>query len=99
MGAMGRKKIHKSFIIRLCILAFVIYAAVMIVDMQVTLTEQQRHLDELAETYNTQFLENKELERRLVSQKNEGMDKEYIERVARDEFNYVYPNERVFKEN
>jgi cell division protein FtsB len=77
----------------------VIYAVVMILDMQGTLTEQQRQLDVLAETYNTQFLENKELERRLVSQRDEGMDKEYIERVARDEFNYVYPNERVFKEN
>jgi cell division protein FtsB len=92
---MPRKKIRKSLILRFCILAFVIYAAVMIVDMQVTLTEQQRHLDVLSMNRDAQFLENKELERR-IGENQDGMDEEYIERVARDRFDYVYPDERVF---
>jgi cell division protein FtsB len=92
---MPRKKNRKSLILRFCILAFVIYAAVMIVDMQVTLTEQQRHLDALTSTRDMQFLENKELERR-IGENQDGMDEEYIERVARDRFDYVYPDERVF---
>jgi cell division protein FtsB len=95
---MARKKIRKSMVLRLCVFAIVVYAVVMIVDMQMTLTEQQRQLGSLAETYEFQRLENKELERQLERQAEDGMDREYIERIARDEFDYVYPDERVFKD-
>lgn len=87
-----RKKSRKSVILRICIIAFTFYAAVMLVDMQVTLSERRQDLDELKQAYENQRLENKELERQLDME----MDDEYIERIARDKLDYVYPDERVF---
>lgn len=86
------QKNRKSFVFRLCIFAFVVYAAVMLVDMQVTLADRNQELEQLALSYETQRLENKELERRLAA----GVDDDYIERIARDELDYVYPDERVY---
>ena len=89
---MKRKEVsRKSFILRLCIVAFVAYAALLLVDMQVNLSEHKRNLEVLDEHLEVQRLENKELERRLSQDVNE----EYIERMAR-EMEFVAPDERVF---
>lgn len=87
-----QNKPRKNVILRLCIFAFVLYAAVMLVDMQVQLASRKQEADELAARVDEQFLANKELERRLQA----GAGDEYIERVAREELDYVYPDEKVF---
>lgn len=87
-----KKKTNKNILLRLCIFAFVVYAAVTLVDMQVTLAARKEELAGLKQTYQDKFVENKDLERQLAV----GTDEEYIERVARDKLDYVYPGDRVF---
>jgi len=86
------KKAKKSFILRICIFAFVVYAAVQLVDMQMSLGARKQELSELQVRLETQRLANKDLERQLA----EGVDEEYIERVARERLEYVAPDETVF---
>lgn len=89
---MKRKKNRKNIILRVCIFAFVVYAAVILIDMQVNLADKKQELIALELTIEAQRLENAELERQLDA----GADDEYIERVARDQLDYVYPEERVY---
>lgn len=88
----AKLKNRKSVILRLCMVLVVTYAAIYLIDMQVTLSARAEQLDELTQAVEAQRLANKELERQLEA----GVDEEYIENVARDKLDYVYPNERVF---
>lgn len=87
-----KKKSRKNFIMRLCVFAFVVYAAVLLIDMQVTLSSRKQELETLRVSVREQELANKELERQLA----DGVDDAYIEREARAKLDYVYPNEWVF---
>ncbi len=57
----------------------------------VSIGDKQKEYDELVERYNEQVLQNAELKALL-----EESDDEYIERVAREKLDMVYPGERVF---
>ncbi|WRS28234.1 septum formation initiator family protein [Oscillospiraceae bacterium MB08-C2-2] len=87
-----KKKQTKNLIVRLMLLAFVIYASVVLIDMQVSVGQRKKELAQLQVQYEQQRIANKELERQLAI----GDDKDYIERVARDKLDYVAPEERVF---
>lgn len=87
-----KKKNGKNIILRICIFAFVVYAAVQLVDMQITLGNRRQELEELRVRYETQRLANKDLERQLA----QGVDEEYIERTAREKLEFVAPDERVY---
>ncbi|MDR2909457.1 MAG: septum formation initiator family protein [Oscillospiraceae bacterium] len=82
----------KSIFVRICIFLFIAYAAVLLVDMQVSLAGQKQELNDLRILHEDQRLENKELERQL----QQGADQEYIERIAREKLDYVAPDERVY---
>ena len=90
--AAKQQKSKKSVFLRLCIFAFVAYAAVMLVDMQVTLANQKEQAKELEQKVEAQRIENKDVERQLAA----GMDDESVERIARDQLDYYYPDERVY---
>lgn len=85
-------KKRKNMILRLCIFLFVAWAAVQLVDMQVSLANRRQELVVLADRVEVQRVSNKELERKLAT----NVDEEYIERVARDQLDYAYPEERVY---
>lgn len=90
---MTRKpKSRKSILLRICVFAFVAYAAVYLVDMQVALTSRRQELEQLRVQYEVQRLANLELKRQLET----GTDEEYIERVARDKLQFVDPDERIY---
>lgn len=57
----------------------------------VSIGDKQKEYDALVEKYNEQVLQNAELNALL-----EESDDEYIERVAREKLDMVYPGERVF---
>jgi len=57
-----------------------------------SLGARKQELSELQVRLETQRLANKDLERQLA----EGVDEEYIERVARERLEYVAPDETVF---
>ncbi len=93
----GIKKKLKSFKltkINLGLIAVVIMFLVMgiaVLQSYVSIGEKQKEYDELVEQYNVQLMQNAELTALL-----EESDDEYIERVARERLDLVYPGERVF---
>lgn len=90
---MVRKKTsRKNLIFRICIFAFVAYAAVLLIDLQVTLASRKQELLDLQEKYEVRRIANKELELQL----QQGMNEEYIERIAREKLDYVAPDEKVY---
>ncbi len=88
----SQRRPSKSLILRLCVLAFAIYAAVTLVDMQVEIQTRKQMLDDMRKTVEVQRLANKELARQLA----EGMNEEQIERIAREQLDFVYPDQKVF---
>jgi len=92
MAGQNKKKSRKNIFLRLILPVVAIYATVMLVDMQVTLSQRQQELEELRQQYKMQDIENAELERQISAK----IDDDYVERFARDNLDYVAPNERVF---
>lgn len=87
-----KKTARKSLIFRVCIFAFVAYAAVLLIDMQIKLAQSKQQLNDLREKYEVRRIANKELELQLA----QGEDDESIERIAREKLDYVAPDERVY---
>ena len=81
-----------SFVLRICIFAFVVYAMVHLIDMQINLATRRRQLVELEQRVETQRIANRELERQLAL----GMDEQYIERIARERLGFVAQGETVY---
>ena len=86
------KRKPRSLMFRICIFAFVIYASVLLIDMQINMVHRRRQLSELEQRVETQRIANKELERQL----GQGMDQEYIERIAREMLGFISPDETVY---
>lgn len=62
-----------------------------VVQSYASIADKRAEYDELVEKYNEQLLQNEEIAALL----EESYD-EYIERVAREKLDMVYPGERVF---
>ena len=80
------------FITRVLLAVFAVYAALTLVDAQVRLAERRHELEILQARHETQRLENRELERQLA----DDMTREDIERIAREQLDFVAPDQRVF---
>jgi len=78
--------------LRLCVFAFMVYAAILLIDMQIDIANRNRQLTELQQRVENQRISNKELERQLAM----GMDQEYVERIARERLGFIAPDETVF---
>jgi len=63
-----------------------------LIDMQINMAARRRQLVELEQRVETQRIANRELERQL----EQGMDEQYIERIARERLGFVAPNETVY---
>lgn len=70
---------------------FVLVLAVALLHDRNTLAEKQQELDEILAMCAEQELENEALRELMMNS-----DDEYIERKAREEFDYVLPGERVY---
>jgi len=79
-------------LLRIGVFAFVIYASVLLIDMQINLANRRRQLVELEQRVEIQRIANKELERQLA----QGMDQMYIERIARERLGFIAPDETVY---
>lgn len=88
----NKKVTSKSLILRICVLAFTVYAAISLVEMQVEISARRQMLDELKKSVDIQKTANRELERQLDA----GLTTEKIERIAREKLDYVYPNEKIY---
>ena len=91
MRELKKKKISKSLLLRLSLLVFVLYMVVTLLGQQAQIREKRRELDALDQQIVLQKLSNEETMAALESD-----DTAYIERIAREEFDYAKPGERVF---
>ena len=79
-------------LVRLGVVAFAVYSAFTILQLQADVRIRRQELSELQRKCEQQRIENKELELRLSA----GDDADYILRTARERLDFVYPYEKVF---
>ncbi len=94
MKVIKAKKQKGSFLLRIAIFAFAVYVAVALVNQQVQIAEKRRQLDELTQKIEIQEIKNEDIKHALSS--GDAVQKDYIERIARDGLDYAKPGERVF---
>lgn len=86
------KRRRKSIILRLTLLAFSIYTIISMSQMEMELVEARRQLTDIENQKTEQELKNQELLQLLEN----GSEKDFIERAARDRLGYVYADEKVY---
>ncbi len=86
------KRRRKSIILRLTLLAFSIYTIISMSRMEMELVEARRQLTDIENQKTEQELKNQELLQLLEN----GSEKDFIERAARDRLGYVYADEKVY---
>lgn len=73
-------------------IAFALYAIIAIVNMQIQIQESSRKLDAKQLQLEQQKMENQEIARQIEAMDDEGE----VERIAREQLDYVSPDEKVF---
>lgn len=86
------EKKKKNVILSVIIALVVVYVVFLMVDMQVSLAAKKEELQLLEQEYEIRRMENKDLKRQIAN----GVDEEEVERVAREQLEYVAPEEKVF---
>ena len=76
------------------LVVFAFYVVITLVHQQVEIAEKKAQLDELNEEIIIQEVKNDEMKQ--VNEYDDSQNAEYIERVAREEFDYSKQGERVF---
>ncbi len=92
MAAVKAKKKQYSTILTVLLLALVVYFAATLISVQTKVHAQERTVAEMSEQYEEKLAENKNLDDIL----NSGDDDDYIERIAREQYGYAMPDERVY---
>ncbi len=92
MAVKNQKNRKHSVILTVLFLALVCYFVATFISLQTKVRAQEREVDELKKTYQQQIDENAELQMIIDS----GDEAAYIEKVAREQYNYVMPDERVY---
>ena len=95
----------RGVLIGLVFVVFLIYALVTLLNLQVQVSEKTKELDTIEQKIAVQEDKNKEIKNvyKILSHLDESTDGEnyeealtYIERIARDEYDYINKGERIF---
>ncbi len=89
-----KKKSPINFIITVFIVAFSVYAAVTLINKSIKIKQQQEEQVMLTEKRDKLKTKNAELKDIAESEK----DEDYIASIAREQLDYVYSGEQVFKD-
>lgn len=88
----NRTKKSKNLVLRIAVAAFTVYIVFSMVTLRVDIAKRNEELETLQKQCEEQSLVNQDIER-LISLSD---DDAYIEKIAREELGYVYPEEIVF---
>ena len=88
---MTKTKARKNVLARVSVLLFLCYVVFSLVRIQGDIQKNREQLAALEQQNEEQRIANKELERVL----SDGTEEEYIERIAREQLGYAYPEEQV----
>lgn len=94
MKVIQGKKQKKSILLRFAILTFSVYALVMLINQQVTISEKKQELVSVKQQIQIQEIQNEDL-KSAISTGNKG-NSDYIEKAAREGLDFSKPGERVF---
>ena len=89
---MKGKKRHIGLLTKILIVAFAVYAACTLVDLQIRINAASAQQEQLQSRLESQKLVCAELTYAIEKSYNE----DYIAKVARESLGYVYPGEQVF---
>ena len=83
---------QRRLLFRLGVLCCAFYGIIYLVQLQTQIAEKQAQIDAL----DAQIAQDTEENAELRNQVENGVTDEYIASVARDQYGYIMPNERVF---
>lgn len=92
---MTAKKVHKrkhSIILAVLFAALVCYFVATLISLQTRVRAEENTVEELKASYQQQLNENAELEMIIEN----GDEAAYIEKIAREQYGYAMPDERVY---
>lgn len=92
---MAVKKIKNrkhSVILAVLFFALVCYFVATLISLQMQVRAQENTRDALEAQYNQQIEDNNELQHLI----DEGNESDYIEKIAREQYGYAKPDERVY---
>ena len=90
-GAKKQKINDKARLLKFAVCVFVVYVVYMLVQQQFDIKSREQELIAVQQQVEDKRLENKEIERLLESD-----NEQYVERLAKDEYGYAYPDETVY---
>ncbi len=92
MAAVKTKNRKHSIILTVLFAALVCYFAATFISLQAKVRAQENAVEDLQAQYQQQLDENAELQ--LIIEN--GNESDYIERIAREQYGYAKPEERVY---
>lgn len=87
-----RKKKRVGLATKIFSAAFAIYAAFTLVSLQLEISAKRQENEQLVAALDAQIVKNSELEDVI----SDGLNEEYIAKIARESLDYVVPGEIVF---
>ena len=92
MSAAQKKKKTYSTILTVAFAALVCYFVIALIGLQSDIKEQKEQIADINAQADVQSADNRELNNLL----NDSNLDSYVERIAREELGYVFPDERVY---
>lgn len=92
MSAAQKKKKTYSTILTVAFAALVCYFVIALISLQSDIKEQKEQIADINAQADVQSADNRELNNLL----NDSDLDSYVERIAREELGYVFPDERVY---
>ena len=92
MSAAQKKKKTYSTILTVAFAALVCYFVIALISLQSDIKEQKEQIADINAQADIQSADNRELNNLL----NDSDLDSYVERIAREELGYVFPDERVY---
>ncbi|MBQ2841474.1 MAG: septum formation initiator family protein [Clostridia bacterium] len=92
MAAARTKNRKHSIILGVLFCALVCYFVATLISLRTTVSAEKKSLDNLKVSYQQQLDENAEIEMIIEN----GNEADYIEKVAREQYGYAKPDERVY---
>lgn len=92
MAVKKMKNRKHSIILAVLFCALVCYFVATLISLQLQVHAQENDVEELKSEYQQQLDENAELQRLI----DEGNESDYIEKIAREQYGYAKPDERVY---
>ncbi len=92
MAAAKVKKRNHSIILGVLFFAVVCYFVATLISLQTRVKAEEKELEDLKTSYQQQINDNAELQMIIEN----GNEADYIEKVAREQYGYAKPDERVY---